>query len=130
MNALGSMSINVITLFVEDLRAAKSFYQEIFGIAAAYEDERSAAFDFANMSLYLLQHAAARAPITPEAIAWRETGPRIQLTLILDDVDDLDAARADLSVRGVNFIDGLLNPCGVRTVCFADPNGHIWELAQ
>lgn len=44
------MSIHVITLFVEDLLAAKSFYQEIFGLSTVYEDEESAVFNFDNMS--------------------------------------------------------------------------------
>lgn len=34
MEALGSRNINVITVFVEDLIASKSFYQEVFGLSA------------------------------------------------------------------------------------------------
>ena len=36
--------ISAITLFVEDLAAAKQFYQEVFGLPVDYEDEASAVF--------------------------------------------------------------------------------------
>jgi len=127
MIALDSMSINVITLFVDDLRAAKSFYQEIFGLSAAYEDESSAVFDFANMSMNLFHVGAVRGPIVPEAVTNQEARSRFQFTIL---VDDVDAAHADLCACGVTVIDGPMNPCGVRTVCFTDPDGHIWEIAQ
>ncbi|ULL14747.1 VOC family protein [Paenibacillus sp. H1-7] len=128
MIALGSMSINVITLFVEDLHAAKSFYQEIFDLSTAYEDENSAVFDFANMSINLLDVAAARDLIAPEAVANQEAGSRFQFTIRIDDVD---AVCAGLNARGVTLINGPMNrPWGVRTASFADPGGHIWEIAQ
>lgn len=128
MIILGSLSINVITLFVEDLRAAKSFYQEIFGLATAYEDEESAVFDFANMSINLLDVAAAQDLVDPEAVANREAGSRFVFTIRIDDVD---AVCAELNSRGVTLINGPMNrPWGVRTASFADPAGHIWEIAQ
>jgi predicted enzyme related to lactoylglutathione lyase len=38
--------IGAITLFVEDLKTAKGFYQQVFGLPAVYEDENSAVFKF------------------------------------------------------------------------------------
>ncbi|MDN4068900.1 VOC family protein [Paenibacillus vini] len=125
---LGSMSINVITLFVEDLHAAKSFYHEIFGLSAAYEDENSAVFDFANMSINLLDITAARGLIAPEEVANQKAGSRFQFTIRIDDVD---AVCTELNSRGVTLLNGPMNrPWGVRTASFADPGGHIWEIAQ
>jgi predicted enzyme related to lactoylglutathione lyase len=40
MGTLGSRNVNVITLFNEDLKDAMSFYQEIFGLSAVYEDDK------------------------------------------------------------------------------------------
>jgi uncharacterized glyoxalase superfamily protein PhnB len=46
-------------------------------------------------------------------------------------VDDVDAVWADLAGRGVEFVNGPMDrEWGMRTACFADPGGHIWELAQ
>ncbi len=46
------------------------------------------------------------------------------------DVDDVDAMCAELRSRGVELLNGPLDrPWGVRTASFADPAGHIWEIA-
>ena len=52
----------------------------------------------------------------------------MQLTL---GVDDVDAACAELAARGVELLNGPMDrPWGIRTAAFADPSGHIWELAH
>ncbi len=46
-------------------------------------------------------------------------------------VDDVDATCAELTARGVELINGPMNrPWGIRTACFADPAGNIWEIAK
>ena len=46
-------------------------------------------------------------------------------------VDDVDAACAELARHGVALLDGQVDrPWGVRAASFADPAGHIWEIAQ
>ncbi|MGO4111270.1 VOC family protein [Paenibacillus sp. YAF4_2] len=128
MIALGSLSINVITLFVEDLQAAKSFYEQVFSLPVVYEDDNSAVFDFANMSINLLQNSAAHELIAPEIVASRENGSRFQFTIRIEDVD---AVCAELNARGVALLNGPMDrPWGVRTASFTDPGGHIWEIAQ
>ena len=42
------MSVDAITLFVEDLEPSKSFYQNAFGLPIFFEDANSAVFKFAN----------------------------------------------------------------------------------
>jgi len=38
---------------------------------------------------------------------------------------------AELAKKEVTLISGPIDrPWGVRTVTFADPGGHIWEIAQ
>jgi catechol 2,3-dioxygenase-like lactoylglutathione lyase family enzyme len=128
MGALGSMNIDVITLFVEDLQQSKSFYQQVFGLSVVFEDENSAVFNFGNMSINLLKMAEARELIDPGTVAKREDGARFQFTIR---VDDVDAVCTELNTRGVAILNGPMNrPWGVRTVAFADPSGHIWEIAQ
>lgn len=119
--------ISAFTLFVEDLDAAKQFYQEVFGLPLAFEDANSAVFNFGNTLINLLQVAAAPELIEPAVVAPREAGSRLQLTI---DVDDVDAMCAELTRRGVTLLNGPLNrPWGVRTASFRDPGGHIWEIA-
>jgi uncharacterized glyoxalase superfamily protein PhnB len=45
-------------------------------------------------------------------------------------VDDVDAMSEMLKTRGVELINGPMDrPWGIRTASFADPDGHIWEIA-
>jgi catechol 2,3-dioxygenase-like lactoylglutathione lyase family enzyme len=120
--------IGAITLFVEDLAAAKQFYREVFGLSVTFEDDDSAVFDFGNTIVNLLKTTAARELIEPAAVAPREAGSRIQLTI---NVEDVDATCAELSNRGVKLVNGPVDrPWGVRTASFSDPGGHIWEIAK
>jgi lactoylglutathione lyase len=121
-------SVGAITLFVEDLQRSKLFYQDIFGLPVAYEDENSAAFKFEHTIINLLKVPAARELIEPGAVASREAGSRFQLTIW---VDDADAVCAELDRRGVALLNGPMNRAwGMRTASFTDPGGHIWEIAQ
>jgi catechol 2,3-dioxygenase-like lactoylglutathione lyase family enzyme len=120
--------ISAVTLFVEDLAAAKRFYGEAFGLPVAYEDDDSAVFKFANTLINLLKTTAARELIEPAPVAAAEAGARMQFTL---DVDDVDAMCAELASRGVTLLNGPMDrPWGIRTASFQDPAGHIWEIAK
>jgi catechol 2,3-dioxygenase-like lactoylglutathione lyase family enzyme len=120
--------IGAITLFVEDLAAAKEFYQEVFGLAIVFEDDSSAVFNFGNTVINLLVATAAPELIDPAVVAAREAGSRCQFTI---EVDDVDARCAELTKRGVKLLNGPMDrPWGIRTASFVDPGGHIWEIAK
>ncbi|MCW2644696.1 MAG: lactoylglutathione lyase [Pseudonocardiales bacterium] len=120
--------IGAITLFVEDLAAAKEFYQEVFGLAIVFEDDSSAVFNFGNTMINLLVATAAPELIDPAVVAAREAGSRCQFTI---EVDDVDARCAELTKRGVKLLNGPMDrPWGIRTASFVDPGGHIWEIAK
>jgi catechol 2,3-dioxygenase-like lactoylglutathione lyase family enzyme len=119
--------IGAITLFVEDLAAAKQFYQEVFGLPVAFEDDDSAVFAFGGTLVNLLRTTAAGELIEPAAVAPHGVGSRFQLTV---NVADVDATCAELARRGVELLNGPMDrPWGVRTASFVDPGGHIWEIA-
>jgi catechol 2,3-dioxygenase-like lactoylglutathione lyase family enzyme len=123
-----SKGITAITLFVEDLDAAKQFYRDVLGLPLAFADDDSAVFNFGNTLVNLLKTSAAGELIEPAVIAPREAGARAQLTIT---VDDVDAVCAELAARGVQLLNGPIDrPWGVRTAAFSDPAGHIWEIAQ
>lgn len=128
--AVGSWptSIFAVTLFVEDLAAAKRFYREVFDLPIAFEDENSAVFNFENTLINLLASAAAPELIAPAAVASPDAGARVQFTI---QVADVDGRCAELARRGVALLNGPLDrPWGVRTATIRDPGGHIWEFAQ
>jgi catechol 2,3-dioxygenase-like lactoylglutathione lyase family enzyme len=120
--------VGAVTLFVEDPQRSRSFYEKVFQLAAVYEDDDSAAFKLDNTIVNLLRAAAARELIEPAVIAGRDAGSRFQLTIW---VGDADAACAELATRGVELLNGPIDrDWGMRTACFADPDGHVWEIAQ
>ena len=120
--------IRAITLFMEDLDAAKVFYQTVFGLPVVFEGETSAVFKFGDTLVNLLVETSAPELIEPAAVAGREAGHRVVFTV---EVDDVDALSAQLVARGVKLLNGPMDrPWGIRTASFVDPGGHIWEIAQ
>jgi lactoylglutathione lyase len=119
--------IAALTLFVEDLAAAKQFYREVFDLPVHYEDDSSAVFQFGDTLVNLLQTASAHELVEPATVAAPDAGVRFQLTL---ETDDVDAMCTVLTGRGVQLLNGPMDrPWRIRTASFRDPGGHIWEIA-
>jgi catechol 2,3-dioxygenase-like lactoylglutathione lyase family enzyme len=121
-------AIAAITLFVEDLEAAKRFYREVFELPVAFEDDNSTVFRFGETLVNLLKTSEAPGLVEPATVATRDAGVRFQFTL---GVDDVDAMCEELKERGVDLLNGPMDrPWGIRTASFRDPGGHIWEIAR
>lgn len=121
-------SIFAITLFVEDLQAAKQFYLRVFGLPVEFEDDNSAVFKFGDTLINLLMTTAARELVEPAQVASCDAGSRFVFTI---HVDDVDAMCAELIARGVELLNGPMDrPWGIRTASFIDPSGYIWEIAK
>jgi catechol 2,3-dioxygenase-like lactoylglutathione lyase family enzyme len=119
--------IAAITLFVEDLDAARRFYGDVFRFRAVYEDDNSSVFKFGDTLVNLLRASEAPSLVAPATVAPAEAGLRFQFTLGVDDVDRMSD---ELRSRGVELLNGPMDrPWGVRTASFRDPGGHIWEIA-
>jgi catechol 2,3-dioxygenase-like lactoylglutathione lyase family enzyme len=120
--------IGAITLFVEDLPAAKQFYLKVFGLPVVFEDSNSAVFKFGDTLVNLLKTTEASELIEPAAVASRGAGARFVFTIT---VEDVDAMVAELTARGVELLNGPMDrPWGIRTASFVDPGGYIWEIAK
>jgi catechol 2,3-dioxygenase-like lactoylglutathione lyase family enzyme len=117
-----------ITLVVEDLDAAREFYQRAFGLPEHYYSGDSAVFRFGDLLINLLEADKGPGLLDPVPVAPVESGVRVQLTV---PVDDVDAVAAGLVERGVGLLRGPEDrPWGPRTASFRDPGGHVWEIAQ
>ena len=120
--------IGALTLFVEDLPAARAFYQAVFGIPVHYEDDASVVFKFGATLVNLLDVREAPELVTPAPVAGPEAGVRFQLTV---NVEDVDVAVAELLRRGATLLNGPMDrPWDIRTASFRDPGGHVWEVAS
>lgn len=124
----GLNRVEVVTSFVEDLAAAKAFYQGVLGLEVVYEDEDSAVVAFENLMINLLRVAEAATLVEPVAVGGPAAGARALFTIR---VDDVDATCAALAEHGVALLNGPVDrPWGRRTAAFADPAGTVWEVAQ
>ncbi|WIJ23659.1 VOC family protein [Devosia sp. RR2S18] len=120
--------IEVITLFVNDIVGSKDFYRRIFSADIVFEDEVSAVIDLSGTMVNLLAVEEAPALVEPAGIASAKAGASMLLTVR---VDDVDAVCNELAKAGVALLNGPIDrPWGRRTAAFADPSGHIWEVAQ
>jgi catechol 2,3-dioxygenase-like lactoylglutathione lyase family enzyme len=120
--------VGAMTFFVSDPARSKAFYASVFDLAPIFEDADSAAFQFENLILNLLRASEAGELVEPSGVGSSDAGAVSLLTIW---VPDADAAAAELASRGVSVLNGPIDrPWGVRTLAFADPDGHVWELAQ
>ena len=120
--------IDAVTLFVEDLDAAKGFYQDVFGLPIHFENADSAVFKFGETVINLLRVTNADELISPAVVAPPGAGSRMVFTI---GVDDVDAMCEVLAARGVELLNGPMDrPWGIRTASFVDPAGYIWEIAK
>ena len=121
-------NIGAITLFVEELDAAKQFYRTTFGLPVIFENKDSAVFKIGGTLINLLRIESANELIEPAKLAGRDAGSRHVFTI---EVEDVDALCAELVARGVKLLNGPMDrPWGIRTASFQDPAGHIWEIAK
>lgn len=121
-------AIEVVTLFVDDIAAAKAFYRRVFQPNIVDESEVSAVLQFGGAMVNLLQQSSAPELVTPLPVAPSAAGSRMLLTIKVESVDTICA---DLATLGIALLNGPIDrPWGRRTAAFADPSGHVWEVAQ
>jgi lactoylglutathione lyase len=121
-------NVRAITLFVEDLATASAFYQLAFGLPVHFGDDNSTVFDLGNTVVNLLKVEEAGELVGESRVGKPDAGARAQYTI---QVEDADATCAELTGRGVTMLNGPIDrPWGQRTAAFADPAGHVWEIAQ
>jgi lactoylglutathione lyase len=119
--------IGAINLIVGDLERSTAFYRDVFGLALHHADEDTAMFRFKDTYVFLQRGPAHQDAPAGEVLDLAKTGVG-QFVVI---VPDVDAVRAEVDEHGVAVISGPADrDWGMRTMTFADPGGHTWEIAQ
>jgi lactoylglutathione lyase len=119
--------IGVVELFYPDLAAAKTFYQDVFGLTVDREDDTSVSFVIGDLVVILLTMDSAQRLVEPVPVAAPGTGARACFTI---GVPDVDAVCRQLAEQGIKPINGPVNrPWGPRAAYFADPGGYVFEFA-
>ncbi|MEM9591945.1 MAG: VOC family protein [Pseudomonadota bacterium] len=121
-------AIEVITLFVQYIDTSRAFYDTAFARPVVYEDEVSFVLQFDNLMVNVLQVEEAHELVGPRQASTAMAQCHVLLTIR---VEDTDATCSTLRDLGVELINGPIDrPWGRRTAAFADPSGHVWEIAQ
>ena len=105
-----------VSVFTQDIRRAKRFYGETLGLEIETEGESDTEFRCGQVTLDVFDPSSIGQPFAPSpaGLALR--------------VPDVDAARAELEAKGVEF-DGETVQTGVcRMAFFKDPDGNALML--
>jgi len=123
------MKLVCVRLLVGDFPATVRFWRDVMQLPAAYSDESMgyAYFDTGSGGLELFSRdgfAAALGEATPAPV------PTGRQTVIVFQVDDVDALYADLVARGATPVAGPQDRpvWRARTAHIADPEGRLIEI--
>jgi catechol 2,3-dioxygenase-like lactoylglutathione lyase family enzyme len=115
-------------MFISNVEASKAWYSNVFNAAVVFEDEVSVAFAFDNTTINLLKVSDAPELVTPRSVSTPGPTSHSQLSIWTDNLDDVVSGLAEV---GIPLLNGPIDrPWGMRTATIADPDGHVWEIAQ
>lgn len=111
------MRMYAARLWVDDLAAARRFYGEALGLAQLWEQPTAIGYDVGVTLIVELDGGDAG-----EDLVGRFAGLSLE-------VDDMDAAHADLTAKGVVFVSPPARmPWGGVLAHFKDPAGNVLTL--
>jgi len=104
-----------LTVFVNDYQASVEFYGNVLGLEQSVDYGRipGGEFETGNLTLQLMDSASIGREFQPSShpLAFR--------------VDDVEAARAELESKGVEFVADTIDSGVCHMAFFEDPNGNI-----
>jgi predicted enzyme related to lactoylglutathione lyase len=122
------LSTSAVATFVaaSDAARARDFYENKLGLTVVLEDDWGIMFDSNGTSIRMQKGVKNFTPQEFTVLGWH--------------VDDIEAAKADLESRGVEFeqypwmppeSNGIMEfPGGARVAWFKDPDGNVLSLDQ
>ncbi|MEV4901059.1 VOC family protein [Citricoccus sp. NPDC055426] len=116
------MKIELVAIPVTDVDRAKAFYVDRVGFTADHDYVISPELRFVQLT----PPGSACSVVMGIGITEMAPGSQQGVQMV---IDDADAARAELSSRGVECSEVDEQDWG-RFVYFADPDGNTWSLQQ
>jgi predicted enzyme related to lactoylglutathione lyase len=110
--------VDFVTVFVDDYPAAAEFYGEVLGLerSAEYGKTPGGEFETGNLTLQVMDAAAI-------GRQFQASGNPIALH-----VDDVEAARAELEEKGIEFFAETIDSGVCHMALFPDPAGNVLML--
>ena len=110
--------VDFVTLPTRDWEAAKEFYGTVLGLpfGKQWGEMPAGEFEAGNLTLAVMQSDAFGLEFKPH------TAP------VAFQVDDVEAARAELESRGVTFLRDTLDSGVCHQAFFEDPDGNMLDI--
>jgi catechol 2,3-dioxygenase-like lactoylglutathione lyase family enzyme len=108
--------VDFVSFLTQDIQRAKRFYGETLGLEIESEGESDMEFRAGQVTLDIFDPSSVGQPFAPSpaGLALR--------------VPDVDAARADLEARGIEFDGETIQTSVCRMAFFKDPDGNALML--
>jgi catechol 2,3-dioxygenase-like lactoylglutathione lyase family enzyme len=108
--------VDFVSFLTQDIPRAKRFYSEVLGLELETEGENDMEFRAGQVTLDIFDPSSIGQPFAPSpaGLALR--------------VPDVDAARAELEAKGVEFDGETLETSVCRQAWFKDPDGNALML--
>jgi hypothetical protein len=120
--------INVITLGVEDLKRSRIFYENLGFSPSSISNEHMAAFQAKNLVFCLYPHWLLAEDALVELK--REGFRGITLAHNVTNKNDVQDVLEEASLAGAKIVKPAQDTFwGGHSGYFADPDGHLWEVA-
>jgi lactoylglutathione lyase len=120
------MNVGYVVLYVNDAEACRSFWLEQVGMVEKHRTE-AGGFTIAQVGFADQSFAFELVPL--ELMKDNPDGLDLATPSICFRVDDLEAAHADLTGRGVQATE-VGDHQGTRSFAFADPEGRWFAVTQ
>ena len=114
--------IDIVSIPVRDQQAARNFYTKMLGFKVVRDDPM-------GPSQRWIQLAPPGAETSISLVTWFEAMPAGSVQGLVLGTDDIDAAQAELTQRGVR-VSPVRREAWGRFATFNDPDGNGWVLAQ
>jgi catechol 2,3-dioxygenase-like lactoylglutathione lyase family enzyme len=108
--------VDFVSFLTQDIQRAKRFYSETLGLEIETEGENDLEFRCGQVTLDIFNPSSIGQPfaVSPAGLALR--------------VPDVDAARAELEAKGVEFDGETIQTSVCRQAWFRDPDGNSLML--
>jgi catechol 2,3-dioxygenase-like lactoylglutathione lyase family enzyme len=118
-------------LYVDDMRRARKFYEDVLGLSPIFEDQRLVAYGVAERSVLLLFHrgsATQTVTMPGGTIPGHDGSGPVHIAFAVG-TDEMADWERHLAAGGVAIEGETKWSRGGRSIYFRHPDGHLLELA-
>jgi catechol 2,3-dioxygenase-like lactoylglutathione lyase family enzyme len=108
--------VDFVGFLTEDIQRAKRFYTEVLELDVESEGEHDIEFTLGQVTLDVFDPSSIGQPFAPSTAGFALR------------VADVDAARAELEAKGVEFDGDTIETSVCRQAWFKDPDGNVLVL--